>query len=216
MLQWNPTPRAFPLPWMNIVVNCFNSHTSGGLSVARKFLSALEALNNNKFNFNQIYVVCSSKSYSLLAPFYSESIFVFIVPPQLGLGLIDQIYKVAFYLPFFCKKISCSLLVNLGDVPVPLCPSKQIFYFDWAFATISWFYLFKYSGPTFLYKSLKRLLFSCFLFCSKNSTLVVAQTKTQKHLLSKRYNISSDNMLVLPNTSDLSCNSKYSLVANVA
>jgi len=188
---------------MNVIVNCFNSHSSGGLSVARKFLSAVSTLQKNESRFDRIYVICSSKSYPLLKPFYTEAIFTFITPSQVYFGPFEQLYILLFYLPRLSTSTTSSILVNLGDIPVPFCPCKQIFYFDWAFATTSWLDLLKYSGSSSFYKLLKRSLFLLALFCAQRSVLVVAQTKTQKMLLSQKYRIPLDEILVLPNTTDL-------------
>ena len=188
---------------MIIYVNCYSSHTGGGITVARGLIDGLTADNSN--TDLKIILLCSDKSKQYFGSFLCfNNVQLIVSPYSCSLGIIGLLLNLFYEVPrlMFVNTSLKPVLINLSDVPCPLV-DRQVFYFDWSYATCSFRELFQYSIgdlSLFLYRLLKRLLLAVlFKTCCHSNFICLAQTNHIRSRLHKLYCIPNRQIIVYPN-----------------
>ena len=189
---------------MNIYINCYNITQGGGITIAHSLISALLQRLRNKPD--RLIIVSSPKSYELLGDYQSErNTTVTCIDPDKS----NPLYHLAFFRDLKLRRSLITsgekyLYINLSDIP-SIILANQIYYFDWPFGACSWSDLIRFSQSSFyqlLYRSLKRLILSCFLRALQKKatpTIFIFQTDFLADQLKQKYDIPLEHILVLPN-----------------
>jgi glycosyltransferase involved in cell wall biosynthesis len=111
---------------MNVFVNGFNSKTGGGRSILNNFLQLAGE------RANDIVFYCLVPNIADYARLESDRVHIIGLPKLYSKSALLPLINY-LVIPRLIKANSCSLVFNLGDVPIPTT-LKQIILFDWPYA----------------------------------------------------------------------------------
>ena len=162
----------------NILVNALKSKTGGGKVLFENFLN-----NTHQSVKNHYYFL--TPDYYKYKNYDTSNVTIIREASLYNYNFMFMVFYY-IYLQMIVKKYRIDLIFNFGDVIIP-CKTKQIYFFDWAYAVYSEKYIWsKMSINDFLIRRLKVLLIDKYI---RNVALVLAQTKNMKRRLKSKFKI---------------------------
>lgn len=170
-----------------ILINGISAKSGGGRSILTNLLNTISS---RKINFEFIVIVPQNHGYE---KFSTENIAI-VEFSTLHYNVLKQLYFYNFWIKKFIKENNISLVFNLADVIIPL-NRKQLFLFDWSYATYPESIVWKRMGLfERYYKKFKLHLFKKRV---KYLSVLYAQTNSIKSRLNEFFQI--ENIGIIPN-----------------
>lgn len=170
----------------NILFNFSKSKSGGGKTILDNFIegASREKTKNRIFIFSPDFEEYSKYNSEYLTVIKTNNVWLIN-------ALFPALYF--FYFPRLVKKLKIDLIFNFGDVIVP-SKTRQIYFFDWAYAVYDDDYVWKHMGK--LDTLIRRVKVALIAKYIKKTALVICQSKVMKNRLVEKFKI--NNVSVIP------------------